>query len=252
MLGEAEQAAVRQVVLDHRPCDVGLSGQLWTRRLVGELIAKLYRVRLTEPGVGKYLKWWGLSFQRPDERAAEQDPEAVARWHQEIWPKIRAKAKADGGEILFADQIGIRSDQVTGRTWGKKGGISVVRRSGNRFSVNAMSAISAKGRMHFPRVKVEPVTEQAVKAAADDMSQLRRNQVRIIPLCPPGRVRRTPTPVPRRAKNSGQVQLPQTVTIPTDRCKSAVQRLSNGPSTADSQAQSASSTLVTRSTTKAQ
>ncbi|MFC8273243.1 winged helix-turn-helix domain-containing protein [Streptomyces sp. NPDC057271] len=84
---------------------------------MGELIAKLYRVRLTEPGVGKYLKRWGLSFQRPDKRAVEQDPEAVARWHQETWPKIRdAKAKAEGCEILFADQVGIRSDQVTGRT----------------------------------------------------------------------------------------------------------------------------------------
>jgi transposase len=50
VLGEAEQAAVRQAVLDHRPCDVGLPGQLWTRRLVGELIAKLYRVRPAEVG----------------------------------------------------------------------------------------------------------------------------------------------------------------------------------------------------------
>ncbi len=39
------------VILDHRPCDVGLSGQLWTRRLAGELIAKRYRVRLTERGI---------------------------------------------------------------------------------------------------------------------------------------------------------------------------------------------------------
>ncbi|WP_256093742.1 MULTISPECIES: IS630 family transposase [unclassified Streptomyces] len=148
-LGEAEQAAVRQAVLDHRPCDVGLSGQLWTRRLIGDLIAKLYRVRLTEPGVGKYLKRWGLSFQRPDKRAVEQNPEAVRRWHEEVWPEIRVKAKVDGGEILFADQVGIRSDQVTGRTWGEKGKTPVVRRSGNRFSVNAMSAISTKGRMHF-------------------------------------------------------------------------------------------------------
>ncbi|NEC63838.1 IS630 family transposase [Streptomyces sp. SID9727] len=149
VLTEAEQGALRQAVLDHRPCDVGLSGQLWTRRLVGELIAKLYRVRLTEVGVGKYLKRWGLSFQRPDKRAVEQDPQAVARWHEETWPEIRAKAKADGGEILFADQVGIRSDQVTGRTWGEKGKTPVVRRTGNRFSVNAMSAISTKGRMHF-------------------------------------------------------------------------------------------------------
>ncbi|MCP9961021.1 hypothetical protein LUX05_05880 [Streptomyces somaliensis] len=50
VLGEAEQAAVRQAVFDHQPFDVGLSGQLWTRRLVGELIARLRRVRLTEMG----------------------------------------------------------------------------------------------------------------------------------------------------------------------------------------------------------
>ncbi len=56
---------MREAVLDHQPCDVGLVGQLWTRRLVGDLIAKLYRVRLIETGVGKYLKRWGLSFQRP-------------------------------------------------------------------------------------------------------------------------------------------------------------------------------------------
>ncbi|MFF7981778.1 IS630 family transposase [Streptomyces sp. NPDC007901] len=149
VLGEAEQAAVRQAVLEHRPCDLGLSGQLWTRRLVGGLIAKLCRARLTEPGVGKYLKRWGLSFQRPDKRAVEQDPEAVARWHAETWPAIRARAREDGGEVLFADQVGVRSDQVTGRTWGEKGRTPVVRRSGIRFSVNAMSAISTKGRMHF-------------------------------------------------------------------------------------------------------
>lgn len=33
---------------------------MWTRRLVGELIAKLYQVRLTEPGMGKGLQRWGL------------------------------------------------------------------------------------------------------------------------------------------------------------------------------------------------
>lgn len=124
-------------------------GQLWTRRPVGDLIVKLYRLRLTEPGVGKYLKRWGLTFPRPDKRAVEQDPEAVRRWHEETWPAIRAKAKAEGGENLFADQVGVRSDQVTGRTWGEKGRPPIVRRTGNRFSVNAMSAITTKGRMHF-------------------------------------------------------------------------------------------------------
>ncbi|MEU8585381.1 helix-turn-helix domain-containing protein [Streptomyces abikoensis] len=84
------------------------SAQLWTRHLVGELIAKLYRVRLAAPEMGKYLKRWGLSFQRPGKRAVEQDPESDRRWHQETWPKIRVKARKDGGEILVAGQLGIR------------------------------------------------------------------------------------------------------------------------------------------------
>ncbi|WTT48770.1 IS630 family transposase [Streptomyces zaomyceticus] len=90
-----------------------------------------------------------MTFQRPDKRTVEQDPEAVRVWCEETWPAIRARAKAEGAEVLFGDQVGIRSDQVTGRTWGEQGQTPVVRRTGNRFSVNAMSAISTKGRMHF-------------------------------------------------------------------------------------------------------
>ncbi|AJF69540.1 transposase [Streptomyces vietnamensis] len=117
--------------------------------MIGDLIAKPYRVELTEPEVGKYLRRRGCPSSVRTSRAVEQHSKAVRRRHGETWPAIRAKVKRDGGEILFADQVGIRSDQVTGRTWGEKGRTPVVRRSGNRFSVNAMSAISAKGRMHF-------------------------------------------------------------------------------------------------------
>ena len=59
VLSEAEQAAVREVVLDHIPSELQLSGQLWTRGLIGELIFQLYRVRFTGPGVGKYLNAGG-------------------------------------------------------------------------------------------------------------------------------------------------------------------------------------------------
>jgi Winged helix-turn helix len=126
----------------HGSVHLGLAGQLWTRAEVGDLIAKSYRVRLTEHGVGRYLRRWGLSFQRPDKRTVEQDAEAVRVWREETWAAIRANAKAEGGEVLFANQ-------VTGRTWGAEGCTPVVRRTGHRFSVNAMSAISRTGRMHF-------------------------------------------------------------------------------------------------------
>lgn len=52
-------------------------------------------------------------------------------------------------EVLFANQVGIRSDEVTGRTWGARGTTPIVRRTENRFSVNAMSEIGARCRMYF-------------------------------------------------------------------------------------------------------
>nr|WP_202524135.1 helix-turn-helix domain-containing protein [Kitasatospora sp. SID7827] len=48
------QQCVRQTLIDHRPEDLRLGRQLWTRAIVGNLIALLYRVRLTDQGVGKY------------------------------------------------------------------------------------------------------------------------------------------------------------------------------------------------------
>ncbi|MGW6392836.1 helix-turn-helix domain-containing protein [Streptomyces sp. NPDC055103] len=89
---------------------------MWTREQTGVLIFKLYRVRFTEPEVGKYLRRWGLTFQRPDKRAVEQDPESVRLWHGKTWPAIRAEVKAENAEGLFGDRVGVRSDQVTGRT----------------------------------------------------------------------------------------------------------------------------------------
>jgi len=130
VLGEAEHAAVRQAVLDHVPSDLGLSGQLWTRGQIGELIFKLYRVRFTEPGVGKYLKRWGLFFQRPDKRAVEQDPEAVRLWREETWPAIRARARAE------KEEVGWRVIQlVTSRTSGcLRGGSSCGKASRSRWT----------------------------------------------------------------------------------------------------------------------
>lgn len=40
----------------------------------------------------------------------------MRRWHEETWPAIRAKAKKDDGEVLFADQVGIRSEGGDGLT----------------------------------------------------------------------------------------------------------------------------------------
>src|SRR6266496_1831707 len=84
----------------------------------------------------------GLSPQKPQRRALEQNPVAVRRWLAEQYPAIRAQARREGGVVLWLDELGVRSDAPVGHT-------PVIKRTGKRFGVNLLSAISGEGLLRF-------------------------------------------------------------------------------------------------------
>ena len=91
----------------------------------------------------------GLSPQKPQRRALEQNPAAVRRWLSEEYPAIVAAAKRDRGVVLWLDELGVRSDQSAGRSWAPVGRTPVGKRTGKRFGVNLIGAISAGGLLRF-------------------------------------------------------------------------------------------------------
>ena len=104
------------------------------------------------------LKRLDITVQRPRLKAVEQDPEAVKRWLHKDWPKIRAQAKAANAVVYFGDESNLRSDAHRGTTWGMKGQTPVVPKTGRRFSLNLISAVSPLGELRFM------VTEERVNA----------------------------------------------------------------------------------------
>jgi hypothetical protein len=115
---------------------------LWTRRKIAVLAERLFGVTFTDQGIGKLLRRLGFS-------SIEADPEAMREWIEDTYPALRERARAEGGVVLFGDQVGVRSDQLAGRTWGRRGQTPTLVRTGNRFSLNAMSTISTKGELHI-------------------------------------------------------------------------------------------------------
>ncbi|MEV0544358.1 helix-turn-helix domain-containing protein [Nocardia salmonicida] len=87
---------------------------MWTRRKVAELASQQFRSSFTEQGIGQLLRRMGLSFQRPDRRAIEANPEAMATWVADTYPKLVRRAREEDAVILFADQVGVRSDHLSG------------------------------------------------------------------------------------------------------------------------------------------
>jgi transposase len=148
-LDPRQQARIRRAVLHRNPDQVALPGLVWTRPQVRELIRRWFGIGLSLVTIGKYLRCWGLSPQKPIRRAYEQNPEKVARWLAVDYPAIEARARKEEAIVLWLDQTGLRSDAAVGTTWAPVGQTPVVSKTGKRFGVNVMAAISNKGELYF-------------------------------------------------------------------------------------------------------
>ena len=149
MLTAEQETKIQQLIQDRTPDQLKLSYALWTRQAVSELIEAVYGVRLTVRNMGKYLKRWGFTPQRPLKKAYEQNPEAVAKWVNQEYPKIAAQAKQEGAEIQWGDETGLRSDDVRGRGYAPKGKTPVVLANVNRTKLSVISTVTNKGQMRW-------------------------------------------------------------------------------------------------------
>jgi transposase len=144
---------IYKTVTEKNPLQLKFTFALWTARMIGQLIFKRFRVKMSKSSVCRLLGQLGLTPQRPVWRAYQQQPEEVQRWLQEEYPRIRCLAKQKKALIFFGDEAGVRSDHHAGTTWGVKGKTPVVSSTGSRFGLNLISAVSAQGEFRFMTVK---------------------------------------------------------------------------------------------------
>ena len=140
---------VRQLIKNKLPDQLKLPFGLWTREAVQQLILTKFGVALSRWQVGRYLKSWGYTPQKPIKKAFEQKPEQVKKWLEEEYPAIKKKAKEEQGIIYFGDETGCRSDHQAGRSYAPKGQTPIIKATGKRYTVNMISAISNKGHLQF-------------------------------------------------------------------------------------------------------
>jgi len=144
-----QQAQIARAIRDKNPDQLKLPFFLWTREAVRDLIERRFAIRLSLVAVGNYLRRWGFTPQKPLRRAFEQDPARVGRWLAEEYPQIAKAAHQAGAQLLWGDEMGLRSDHAAGRSFGLRGRTPVVPGTGQRFSASVISAISNRGRLNF-------------------------------------------------------------------------------------------------------
>jgi transposase len=144
-LNGQQRQQVRRWIIGKDPRQYGFDFGLWTRQIVAQLIEERLGIILKLTAVGRLLASLDITPQKPLRRAYERDPQAVEAWLQEQYPQLRRRARKHGATIFFLDEAGFSSEPNLGKTYGLKGRTPVVKTTGQRQKVNAISAVSAKG-----------------------------------------------------------------------------------------------------------
>ena len=148
-LSPREEAKAVRLIAGRCPDQLKLPFALWTREAVGRLLAERFGCEVSVWTVGRWLKRWGFTPQKPLRRAYEQDARAVARWLREEYPAIRRQAKREKAGIHWGDEMGLRSGHQAGRSFGLKGRTPVVPGTGQRFGCNMLSTVTNRGKLFF-------------------------------------------------------------------------------------------------------
>lgn len=140
---------IARTVRDETPQQLKRPYALCMLSLIRALIERRLGKVLSLASVSNVMKTLGFSAQKPLYEAWQQNPERVREWEQQIYPGIRKEAKEHGATIYFADESGLRSDYHSGTTWAPVGETPVVEATGQRFSVNRISAVGPRGELRF-------------------------------------------------------------------------------------------------------
>lgn len=140
---------VVRTITDNTPEQLKMSFLLWTRESVQQFIEERFGIQVSARTVGRWLKRWGFTPQKPTRRAYERNEREVQAWLKTEYPQIRKEAKQEGAEIHWGDEMGMRSDHQAGRSYSRRGQTPVIPGTGQRFSCQMISTITNRGSLRF-------------------------------------------------------------------------------------------------------
>jgi transposase len=148
-LSPQQEQRTRRLIADRCPDQLKLPFALWTREAVGALIERETGARLSASALGRALRAWGFTAQRPARRAVERREPEVRAWLRHDYPAIAARAKAEGAEIHWADETGLSNQANYGRSYAPRGETPVLPRLAARVSQSMISSLTNRGTLRF-------------------------------------------------------------------------------------------------------
>jgi len=144
-LSPEQEDEIRTLVVDSTPQQQQIASATWTRQAVAELIASRLGIELTLQGVGKYLRRWGLTPQKPARQAREQDPEEVREFVEHKLPEVQEQAEAEDAQLHFIDEVGVKAQDQIGTSYAPQGTTPVLEVPKTHIEQDVISSVTPEG-----------------------------------------------------------------------------------------------------------
>jgi transposase len=148
-LSPEQEHEIRRLVVDSTPPQQQIASATWTRQAVAELIVSHLGIELTLQGVGKYLRRWGLTPQKPARQAREQDPEEVREFVEQKLPEIQERAEAEDAQLHFIDEVGVKAQDQIGTSYAPEGNTPVLEVPKTHIEQDVISSVTPDGELFY-------------------------------------------------------------------------------------------------------
>lgn len=176
MLSEKQASEIRELIRTKRPWKCGLKDSLWNRDLVMQLVEQQFGLKLSERGLGGYLKRWGLTLRNPSKRGYKRCSNKVQKWLDVHYTEIEQQAREKEAEIYWANkpmvvdadawcQINTQKNQTAG---------------GRRQKISMISFVSNQGKVRWVINKGRFDSDRQIKLIAALIKDTRKKVLFLI------------------------------------------------------------------------
>jgi transposase len=144
-----EEIEIQNLIKTTHPKDNGILFSRWTRRSIVNLILVKFGKKLSISAVGKYLKRWNFTFQRPLKKYRQKDPQEIEKFLNVTYPTILEETIEDEGIIVFLDESRIDIDGSKQGSFSPKGITPIYEMLGGKISMNFIMVLSNDGTLRY-------------------------------------------------------------------------------------------------------
>jgi transposase len=127
----------------------GFEDGLWSTKRIAWLINDKLNIKVSPITIWRLLTNNLFSYKSTEKNFIEGDEKELDEWLRNKFPKILKEVKKHRGILYFFDEANVKMTSNVGKTWSPIGERAVLKVTGKRGSISALSAISKSGYLLF-------------------------------------------------------------------------------------------------------